>query len=96
MTKRDHRAYVRYYFEHPEEFEDRPPKDVSGNLWIKKIQEGEVSLDDVDTVAQQLLERWENYHQAKAAALGFDINLERLENDLSWLAIEHRLAAEVD
>ena len=94
MIKRDHRAYVHYYFDHPEEFNDRPPLGVSSALWIRKIQEGEVTLEEVNKVAQRLRDTWKNYHQSKAEALRFDINLERLENDLSWLAIEFRLAAD--
>ena len=94
MTLRDHRAYVRFYFEHPEAFEDRPPLGISGALWIRKIQEGKATLEDADRVAQHLREQWESYHQVKADSLGFDIDPDRLESDLTWLALEFRLAAE--
>ena len=95
MTKRDHREYVRYYFEHPEKFQDSPPKGVSSVMWVKKIQEGEATLDDVDKMAERLREQWKSYHHKKAEALGFKIDLERLENDMNWLAIENRLAADM-
>lgn len=93
MTTRDHRSYIRYYFKHPEDFEDKPPLGVGNALWHRKIQEGVVTLKDVDRLTQQLRNKWRSYHRAKAEALGFDVNLDSLESDLCWLALEFRLVS---
>ena len=45
--------------------------------------------------AHRLREEWKHCHQVKAEALGFEIDVESLESDLSSLALEFRLAAEV-
>ena len=82
VKKRDYEAYLNYYIDHPNEFEDEPPIGGYSIIWMQKIQKGETLVDNLKRSSNGRRKRWEDYHLAKADILGFEIDFERLTNDM--------------
>lgn len=46
-------------------------------MWFEMIRQGKATSEDMKKAGQKMRERWENYHLAKALALGFDIDIKK-------------------
>ena len=87
---KDHEAYLEYYDTHREEFGDEPIRAICGTMEMRVIARGGLTVEDSKKQAFERRTKWECYHLAKAEALGFMINLDRLVVGLSALARELR------
>lgn len=86
--KKDHKAYIDYYFDHLEEFKDAPCRTTCGTMQLRMIQEGRISRQEAERRTEKRRKRWVDYHQAKADALGYKIKLDQLDWDMSGIVRE--------
>lgn len=77
-TQHGTKEYLKYVDSHPEEFRDEPVLAGCGTVSLKSIESEESTADDIDLSVEYRRKRWEDYHLAKAKALGFIIDTDLL------------------
>lgn len=79
------KAYLNYLRDHPELLEDEPPHASSPSFWLKMLQEERCSGEEMYKSVRDARRKWEQFHLENARVLGFDISIQRLHLDKSWI-----------
>ena len=80
--ERDYKTHLTYYVNHPEEFKNEPPRASCGTIWVKGIQEGRCTAEDMDKAIKYMRKRWVDFHLSKAKSLGLEIDADLLMNNM--------------
>ena len=78
-------VYLNYLKGHPELLKDEPPHASSPSFWQMMLEQGRCTGKEMYRSVIEARQKWENFHLEKAKLLGFDISIQRLHLDKTWI-----------
>lgn len=78
-------VYLNYLKDHPEQLKDEPPHVSCPSFWQMMLEEGRCTGEEMDRSVAEARQNWEKFHLEKARVLGFDISIQRLHLDKTWI-----------
>lgn len=77
--------YLNYLKEHPEMLQEEPPHVSCPSFWQMMLEEGRCTGEEMYKSVSEARQKWEKFHLENAKSLGFDISIQRLHLDKTWI-----------